>query len=155
MQNVVLDRRAPRALVKLCDFGFSMRNEADTRAPVHCSRAVGTPDYMVGPRPSPPCPFSSAHRQGALTSTRTTLSETRPEPISSAPSSSATTHVHALHVPSAACASLPSPPAEYGMCSSRCAPEGMPSVKGPPGWGSRAPPSVQIDCVGMEEPAGR
>lgn len=47
VQNVVLDRRGPRALVKLCDFGFSVRNEADARAPVLCSRAVGTPDYMV------------------------------------------------------------------------------------------------------------
>eukprot|EP00208_Stichococcus_sp_RCC1054_P005635 CAMPEP_0206136050 /NCGR_PEP_ID=MMETSP1473-20131121/1287_1 /ASSEMBLY_ACC=CAM_ASM_001109 /TAXON_ID=1461547 /ORGANISM="Stichococcus sp, Strain RCC1054" /LENGTH=603 /DNA_ID=CAMNT_0053528287 /DNA_START=12 /DNA_END=1823 /DNA_ORIENTATION=+ len=47
LENVVLDRRGPRALVKLCDFGFSVRNEADARAPVLCSRAVGTPDYMA------------------------------------------------------------------------------------------------------------
>lgn len=50
MQNVVLDRRGPRALVKLCDFGFSVRNEADARAPVLCTRAVGTPDYMARAR---------------------------------------------------------------------------------------------------------
>lgn len=47
VQNVLLDRRGPDALVKLCDFGFSVRNEACTKSAVRCCRAVGTPDYMV------------------------------------------------------------------------------------------------------------
>ena len=50
LENALLDRAAPRALLKLCDFGYSVRNEASPSGPVACHRAVGTPDYMVGTR---------------------------------------------------------------------------------------------------------
>lgn len=47
LENALLDRASPRALLKLCDFGYSVRNEASPAGPVACHRAVGTPDYMV------------------------------------------------------------------------------------------------------------
>jgi serine/threonine-protein kinase SRK2 len=47
LENALLDRAAPRALLKLCDFGYSVRNEASPSGPVACHRAVGTPDYMA------------------------------------------------------------------------------------------------------------
>lgn len=50
LENALLDRAAPRALLKLCDFGYSVRNEASPSGPVACHRAVGTPDYMVRTR---------------------------------------------------------------------------------------------------------
>lgn len=46
LENALLDRTSPRALLKLCDFGYSVRNEASTGT-VPCNRAVGTPDYMA------------------------------------------------------------------------------------------------------------
>ena len=51
LENALLDRAAPRALLKLCDFGYSVRNEASPSGPVACHRAVGTPDYMVSDPP--------------------------------------------------------------------------------------------------------
>lgn len=47
LENVLLDRIGSNPLVKLCDFGYSVRNEACAKSPVACSRAVGTPDYMA------------------------------------------------------------------------------------------------------------
>jgi hypothetical protein len=52
LENALLDRAAPRALLKLCDFGYSVRNEASPSGPVACHRAVGTPDYMVRDPPA-------------------------------------------------------------------------------------------------------
>ncbi len=47
LENALLDRSSPQALLKLCDFGYSVRSEAHPDGPVTCHRAVGTPDYMV------------------------------------------------------------------------------------------------------------
>jgi serine/threonine-protein kinase SRK2 len=47
LENALLDRSSPKALLKLCDFGYSIRNEAHPEGPVTCHRAVGTPDYMA------------------------------------------------------------------------------------------------------------
>lgn len=47
LENALLDRASPRALLKLCDFGYSVRNEANPAGFVACHRAVGTPDYMA------------------------------------------------------------------------------------------------------------
>ena len=47
LENVLLDRCGPRAILKLCDFGYASRNLAHPAGPVPCRRAVGTPEYMV------------------------------------------------------------------------------------------------------------
>ena len=47
LENVLLDRYGPRAILKLCDFGYASRNQAYPNGPVPCRRAVGTPEYMV------------------------------------------------------------------------------------------------------------
>ena len=47
LENVLLDRYSPRAILKLCDFGYASRNQAHPAGPVPCRRAVGTPEYMV------------------------------------------------------------------------------------------------------------
>ena len=47
LENVLLDRYGPRAILKLCDFGYASRNQAHPEGPVPCRRAVGTPEYMV------------------------------------------------------------------------------------------------------------
>jgi serine/threonine protein kinase len=49
LENVVLDRPGPRAILKLCDFGYASRNQAHPAGAVPCRRAVGTPEYMVRP----------------------------------------------------------------------------------------------------------
>ena len=47
LENVLLDRSGPRAILKLCDFGYACRNQANPAGAVPCRRAVGTPEYMV------------------------------------------------------------------------------------------------------------
>lgn len=47
LENALLDRSGPRAILKLCDFGYASRNQACPSDPVNCRRAVGTPEYMA------------------------------------------------------------------------------------------------------------
>ena len=66
LENVLLDRYGPRAILKLCDFGYASRNQACPNGPVPCRRAVGTPEYMVRSRSSSPSGTRrSSHMQHA------------------------------------------------------------------------------------------
>ena len=49
LENAMLDRPGPRAILKLCDFGYASRNQAHPEGAVPCRRVVGTPEYMVRP----------------------------------------------------------------------------------------------------------